>query len=151
MYNIIVPTAQEFYASNSKKTNQTAAISDVYEHIIQYNKKNLKPINIVQTLYDHAAEKIYFCTDHHWTQRGAYYAYQKYALENKSIPEIDPLNTFEVQNIYGTMVHYVLSLQEHMEINCSLKILTCFSCFLPNRPVRAPLTVIRLCVHIYKV
>lgn len=101
VYNIIVPTAQEFYASNSKKTNQTAEISNVYEHMIQYNKKNLKPINIVQTLSDHAAEKIYFCTDHHWTQRGAYYAYQKYALENKSISEIDPLNTFEVQNIYG--------------------------------------------------
>lgn len=101
VYNIIVPTAQEFYASNSKKTNQTAAISAVYEHIIQYNKKNLKPINIVQVLSDHAAEKIYFCTDHHWTQRGAYYAYQKYSEENKSISEIPPLNTFEVQNIYG--------------------------------------------------
>ena len=40
--------------------------------------KGITPILVYDTLRQHNAEYIYFRTDHHWTQLGAYYAYQVY-------------------------------------------------------------------------
>ncbi len=101
VYNIIAPSAQEFYAPNNKRTNQTAGITQIYDALLERDVPNLIPVNVVQTLSDHAAEKIYFNTDHHWTQRGAYYAYQEYCRVNHNIDELDPLESFITQNIYG--------------------------------------------------
>ena len=95
VYNIAVPTASEFYAPKSLYTNQTAGIKKIYENL----DSNVTPINVVKPLMEHAAEFIYFRTDHHWTQRGAYYAYKEYA---EIIGEdIDPLETFQVQNSWN--------------------------------------------------
>ncbi len=101
VYDVLVPTAQEFYAPNSSRTNQTAGITDVYQDLLSRNIPNLTPVNIVSALSEHAAEKIYFCTDHHWTQRGAYYAYAEYSRKNPDIAELDPLETYRTENNYG--------------------------------------------------
>lgn len=101
VYNIIVPTAQEFYASNARRADQTAGIAGVYDDLLGRKIPNLHLVNVVQTLSDHAAEKIYFNTDHHWTQRGAYYAYAEYSRINPNIAELDPLNTYYTVNKYG--------------------------------------------------
>ncbi len=95
VYNIAVPTACEFYAPKSMYTNQTAGIKKIYAAL----NENVTPINVVKPLMEHAAEFIYFRTDHHWTQRGAYYAYKEYA-DIKGF-DIDPLSTFEVQNSFS--------------------------------------------------
>lgn len=101
VYDIIAPSAQEFYAPSERRTNQTAGITQVYDALLAQDVPNLIPVNVVQTLSDHAAEKIYFNTDHHWTQRGAYYAYQEFCRVNYNIDELDPLESFITQNIYG--------------------------------------------------
>lgn len=101
VYNIAVPSAQEFYASNSKRTNQTDGIIKIYNRLLSHELPNLTPVNVVGTLSDHAAEKIYFSTDHHWTQRGAYYAFREFSRVNPYIKDTDPLESYEVQNIYG--------------------------------------------------
>lgn len=101
VYDILVPTAQEFYAPNSKRINQTAGISSVYNDLLSKQIPNLRPINVVSTLSEHAGEMIYFRTDHHWTQRGAYYAYAEYSRQNESIAELDPLQTYRTENNYG--------------------------------------------------
>lgn len=101
VYNIAVPSAQEFYAANSKRSNQTEGITKIYSRLLSYELPNLIPINVVQPLSDHAAEKIYFSTDHHWTQRGAYYAFSEFSRVNPYIKNTDPIESYEVQNIYG--------------------------------------------------
>ena len=95
VHNIAVPTACEFYAPKGMYTNQTAGIKKIYNAL----NENVTPINVVKPLMEHAAEFIYFRTDHHWTQRGAYYAYKEYA-DVKGF-DIDPLSTFEVQNSFS--------------------------------------------------
>ena len=95
VYNIAVPTACEFYAPKSLYTNQTAGIRKIYESL----NPNVTPVNVVKPLMKHAAESIYFKTDHHWTQRGAYYAYREF-IELKG-EEIDPLESFEVINSFS--------------------------------------------------
>lgn len=88
VYNILVPTAAEFYAPLSIYPKQLEGIRAVYENL----SDRVILVNVYDTLKDHAGEKIYFSTDHHWTQRGAYYAYKKF-IEQKG-GTIDDLSTF---------------------------------------------------------
>ena len=39
---------------------------------------NVTPVDAYSILKKHKTEYIYFKSDHHWTQLGAYYAYTKY-------------------------------------------------------------------------
>lgn len=89
VYNIALPTACEFYAPKQLYTNQTAGIKKIYSLL----NDRVTPINAVKPLMEHAAEKIYFDTDHHWTQRGAYYAYREFIQIRGD--EIPPLESFD--------------------------------------------------------
>ena len=75
VYNIAVPTSCEFYAPKQLYKNQLGGIRKIYAAL----DERVTPINAVKPLMEHAAEKIYFSTDHHWTQRGAYYVYRAFA------------------------------------------------------------------------
>lgn len=100
VYSVVVPSAQEFYASSDKRTDQTSGIASLYDNLLSRRLSNLYLVNAVGELSDHADEKIYFSTDHHWTQRGAYYAYAAYSKANKNIDEIDPLGEYQAENKY---------------------------------------------------
>ncbi len=91
VYNIVVPTASEFYGPSNVYTNQTEGIKTIYANLSQ----RVIPVNAVQPLYEHASESIYFRTDHHWTQRGAYYAYKEFAKVSGNT--IAPLDAFKVK------------------------------------------------------
>lgn len=88
VYNIVVPTSAEFYAPLTMYPNQLGAIQTVYKNL----NDNVTPINVYDTLKEHAGEKLYYSTDHHWTQRGAYYAYREFIEEKGGT--IDDLSTF---------------------------------------------------------
>ncbi len=89
VYNILVPTSAEFYAPLSMYPNQLSGIQTVYKNL----SDKVTPINVYDALKEHCDEKIYFKTDHHWTQRGAYYAYKAF-IEQKG-GTIDDLSVFE--------------------------------------------------------
>lgn len=89
VYNILVPTAAEFYAPTKYYPKQLAGMKAAYEAL----SYKVTPVNVYDTLKNHAGEKIYFSTDHHWTQRGAYYAYKAF-IEQKG-KSIDPLDSFQ--------------------------------------------------------
>ncbi|MBR2917056.1 MAG: hypothetical protein IKC07_05610 [Clostridia bacterium] len=91
VYNILVPTAAEFYGPSNVYTNQLAGIKHAYSHL----SDRVIPINAVRPLYEHANESIYFRTDHHWTQRGAYYVYKELMdVKGEAVP---PLSSYEVR------------------------------------------------------
>ena len=95
VFNIAVPTAAEFYAPTRMKVDQTTGIKSIYSQL----DKNVVPINAVKALQEHAGEHIYFKTDHHWTQRGAYYVYREFMnVKGISIPDI---SQFENKPGYG--------------------------------------------------
>lgn len=62
------------YKSKISVGNQKEAIASILGHM----GSNVKVVNIYDTLYQHRDEYLYFRTDHHWTQLGAYYAYTKF-------------------------------------------------------------------------
>ena len=68
-------------------------------------------VNFVDTyseLYAHRTEYLYFKTDHHWTARGAYYAYAAFAKSRGFTPT--PLENFDYvlknESYQGSMYQY---------------------------------------------
>lgn len=66
--------------------------------------KNIKFINVYDTLYSKRNEYIYYKTDHHWTTAGAYYAYEKFCADAGAEPA--DKGSFNIKKVtdsfYGT-------------------------------------------------
>lgn len=82
----LIPTAAQLYADilpdGAPNDDQQAVIDSVYEQTA------LETANLSSALTAHADEYIFYCTDHHWTSRGAYYAAN--AIRSSwGLPEID--------------------------------------------------------------
>ncbi|WP_455544058.1 DHHW family protein, partial [Intestinibacter sp.] len=77
VYNILVPTHVEF-ALPSKYKNLSAEQKPVIDLVNSKLGNNVTPVDAYSILKKHKTEYIYFKSDHHWTQLGAYYAYTKY-------------------------------------------------------------------------
>lgn len=108
VYAVMAPNYAEFYAPEAMAVNQTAGIRAAYEAM----EKRVMPINAVAALYAHGNEKLYFDTDHHWTQRGAYYAYRAFA-ENKGwdMPGLDAYQCFTNQGFIGSVAGFARGTQ----------------------------------------
>lgn len=101
VYNMLIPDASEIYAPEEYCTNQAVS----FAYIASKLDKNVTYVNIVDELYAHANEYIYFRTDHHWTQRGAYYAWKAFMnLKGETVPE---LNEFVQSDGYGFSGSYI--------------------------------------------
>lgn len=85
VYNMVVPTSVEFYLpkkyvkySNSEKREIEFIYSKLTDGVI--------PVDAYSALEAHKDEYIYFRTDHHWTDLGAYYAYTAFCNEIGQTP-----------------------------------------------------------------
>ena len=103
IFNIAVPTACEFYAPKDLYTNQLHGIQLIYSAL----DRRVIPVNTITPLMDHAAEKIYFNTDHHWTQRGAYYVYKEFAAINGfDLPALESFEKNDSWSHVGSFAHF---------------------------------------------
>ncbi len=73
LYSMIIPTQLEF------EKKDFSSLQDSQKETIDYIYKNVagraKCVDAYGVLKKHSNEYIYFKSDHHWTTRGAYYAY----------------------------------------------------------------------------
>lgn len=94
VYDMIVPlhyqialsrdTAAKYGASDCQ-----AAIDYMYSAI----NGNVNTVDTLPYLISHNTEYLYYRTDHHWTARGAYYAYEAFCKEKGITPT--PLESYE--------------------------------------------------------
>lgn len=94
VYDMVVPTSigitlPDTYMGHINSSDQSKAIDYIHSGL---NDKVVK-VSIYKALMSHRSEYIYFNTDHHWTQLGAYYAYCEFA-KNAGITET-PLEKYE--------------------------------------------------------
>lgn len=80
VYDMIVPTSigitlPDSYMGHINSSDQQKAI----DYINSGLNSQIVKVPILKTLMSHRSEYIYFNTDHHWTQLGAYYAYCDFA------------------------------------------------------------------------
>lgn len=81
VYSLLVPNNSG--AMLSEKELKGLGGSDQKQAIAYYHSlyDKVKPIKTIETLREHKDEYLYFRTDHHWTQLGAYYVYQNFCKE----------------------------------------------------------------------
>lgn len=99
---LIAPNSYGVYDENlpygAPVINQKLGISKIYENILGENEVNVYP-RIIENKEDY----IYYKTDHHWTTKGAYVAYEELMKSLGNSPIV--LNDYEgidIPNFYGT-------------------------------------------------
>ena len=104
VYSLIAPTQVEFYGPEDYRTgsrSQKKGIQIAYD----FMSDNVIKVDAWSSLAQHTDEYLYFRTDHHWTARGAYYAYLAFA-KAAGINNPQPLDKYETgreDGFVGTM------------------------------------------------
>jgi len=106
--NVVVGPVSSMVVDNPKVLE---SISDQKTDILDKMEALADGVNFVDaysTMYEHRSEYLYFKSDHHWTQLGAYYAYVAYAKSVGLTPS--PLSAFNhtvISDAYkGSMYMY---------------------------------------------
>lgn len=98
VYCMPIPTAIEYYCPDRARSStrpQLPTIKNIFAHL----DKDVHAVDIYTTLGRHAAEDIYFRTDHHWAPLGAYYAAEQVARVAR-VP-FKPLSAYERKVVHG--------------------------------------------------
>ena len=70
--------------------------------------KRVNTVNVFDVLSAHKKEYIYFRTDHHWTQLGAYYGYQEYCKSmGYSTKPLSDYQKMDFPEFYGTFYFFM--------------------------------------------
>ncbi len=82
VYNMVIPTSMDIvlpekFLKGINTSDQKKAIEYIYGSIGAINP-SVKTVPVFDALKLHNNEDLYFRTDHHWTQLGAYYAYAEF-------------------------------------------------------------------------
>ena len=104
MYFLLAPTSQEVYSGLFPQGAPISSQSELLEFCHE-NLSNVQTINVMPTMKMHADDYIYYRTDHHWTTRGAYYAYYDAAKAMGLMPsEFSDFDIEQVSNQFrGTL------------------------------------------------
>ncbi len=102
VYSMVVPTQVTFYMPDEYaelSDKELPHIDDINEHL-----SGIIPINAYAALRDHVNEEIYYRTDHHWTQLGAYYAAKAFAeTAQVKFDELSAYDKHEQSGYVGTL------------------------------------------------
>lgn len=113
-YSLLAPTLIDFMPEKYKSLSVPAeqVIGQVYSSFAS----NVKPVDALGLMQDHADEYLFFRTDFHWTATGAYYAYAAF-MQARGVEPV-PLTSYavtEVEGFLGSM--HSRSLSKQMEEN----------------------------------
>ncbi len=107
---ILVPTSSEILSdklpSHAKPYSQQTYIDKVYQAVEDINQDMAdRTIDASHALKEHSGEEIYYRTDHHYTQLGAYYVYRSWAEGiGLNVRKLSDYKVSEVTgNFYGTL------------------------------------------------
>jgi hypothetical protein len=97
VFSLLTPNSIEFYGPRSNR-NQRDMISQTYAKM-----RGVLTVDAYSALADHSDEYIFFRTDHHWTQLGAYYAYTAFCrTAGFEAVSLDRFDTGRYENFVGT-------------------------------------------------
>lgn len=106
LYSLIIPTALDVMLPESyiqahqiNSSDQRKAIEDYIFPSLHIWNPQVQTVSVFDALRLHCSDYVYFRTDYHWTQRGAYYAYEQFCGV-KGIQPL-PLEHFETASYEG--------------------------------------------------
>lgn len=94
---LLVPTKTEVLGEKLPPYAPVTDEEQLVENIKEELNKNITVIDLINRFKEHANEDIYYKTDHHWTSKGAFYAYEKYlnSIGGSPLKEED----FNIENV----------------------------------------------------
>ncbi len=131
-YSIVAPSHIEFLKSK-KYRDLAASQADAINYINSQFTDAIEPVNIYSKLAEHADEYIYFRSDHHWTQLGAYYAYTAFApLIGDKPYELDRFETTQVEGFLGSLYALKLSAKAKAAVKANPDTVTIYKPFVQS-------------------
>lgn len=108
IYDLLAPTS--FAVCLDEETQASLGGSNTRD-AFNYTYSMLDPaiiqVSVLDTLIKHNAEYLYFNTDHHWTQLGAYYAYREFCSAKGITPhDLTEFKESQYPNFLGTFYSY---------------------------------------------
>ena len=128
VFSMIVPTQLSFYLP--EKYSELSGDELSYIEDINGQFDGIIPIDVFAALRGHVSEDIYYRTDHHWTQLGAYYAAKAFA-ETALVP-FDELSEYEKHEKDGYLGSFYGGSGEHPEFKKNPET---FVWYIPKREV----------------
>lgn len=96
-YFLLAPTSVEVYPENLPFLATSFGQQEVLHEVESKLVDSITFIDVLEMFHRHKTENLYFRTDHHWTMRGAYYAYYEAA-------KAMGFNPFEIANFSQRIV-----------------------------------------------
>lgn len=104
VYDIVVPTSIDIMLPQSvRDTLNSSDQKKATDYLYGSMSADVVTVPIIDVLRSHNNEYIYFHSDHHWTARGAYYAYAEFAKKAGLNPHaLNEYTTKEFDGFKGT-------------------------------------------------
>lgn len=105
---LLVPTSG-FVLADKLPNNAILFDQQFYLNQIKHQVGDDKMIDVSDVLKEHASEELYYHTDHHWTTRGALYAYKEWCKKTGHVASISNEDLETVTEVFrGSLYSKVL-------------------------------------------
>lgn len=96
VYFMLVPTSAEIYGDELPESAPNVNQKDFINYVYGGLSKNISTIDAYSAMQSEKLDYIYYRTDHHWTTKGAYYAYETAGKKMGYMPV--PLDMYDVEH-----------------------------------------------------
>ena len=91
--SVVVAPVSSIVVDNAEIQQKIPDQKSIFTKMEALMDDSINFVDVYSEMYDHRDEYLYFKSDHHWTQRGAYYAYRAFAESVGLEPaELDDFN-----------------------------------------------------------
>lgn len=91
--SVVMAPVSSIVVDNEEIQSKIPDQKDIFDKMEALMDDSINFVDVYSEMYDHRDEYLYFKSDHHWTQRGAYYAYRAFAqsigLEPAALDDFD--------------------------------------------------------------
>lgn len=108
IYSLLAPTSVQFYSPQSYHINNRDQQKST-DYLDSKLNPDIKKVPVINTIGQHINDYLYFRTDHHWTARGAYWAYTSFAQVTgfKPVPLSSFTVTGKIDDFIGNLFNYI--------------------------------------------
>lgn len=100
--NVIMTPVSSMVIDNPSVQARISDQGEIQDKVAALMDKSVNFVDVYSEMYAHRDEYLFFRSDHHWTQLGAYYAYRAFAESLDMVPtELKDLNYSVINDSYS--------------------------------------------------
>lgn len=109
IYSMLVPTQIEFIEDESYKA-MSLSQRETVDKTNSYFIEGVQTVDIFDSLVANKSSYLYFRTDHHWTQRGAYYGFKVFGeMIGQEVPDLEAYKRVVEEGYLGSLYNVTLN------------------------------------------